>query len=278
MFISGDNLNLICDVSIYDRNYFNKYIKHNNIKHVIFIGENCDDLINYLINKTIIFFTKIEYIDYFNSLILPKLQKKFILVTHNGDLLSGQHNNLINNPLLIKWYGQNMNKICNKTEGIPIGLENKIWKRTCFDIIKKKSSNQKKKLLYLNFSLNTNPKRKKIMTDLLNKGFKKKKNLQWHEYISELSNYKFAISPEGNGIDCHRTWECLYLGVIPIVKKSIPMSFFCELPILVIDDFNIITHNYLNEIYDKNFNKKKFNLEKLNIDYWKKIFQNNINC
>ena len=24
--------------------------------------------------------------------------------------------------------------------------------------------------------------------------------------------------------------------------------------------------------------KKKFNLEKLNIDYWKKIFQNNINC
>ena len=56
------------------------------------------------------------------------------------------------------------------------------------------------------------------------------------------------------------------------------MSFFCELPILVIDDFNIITHNYLNEIYDKNFNKKKFNLEKLNIDYWKKIFQNNINC
>ena len=130
MFISGDNLNLICDVSIYDRNYFNKYIKHNNIKHVIFIGENCDDLINYLINKTIIFFTKIEYIDYFNSLILPKLQKKFILVTHNGDLLSGQHNNLINNPLLIKWYGQNMNKICNKTEGIPIGLEKDTEKDT----------------------------------------------------------------------------------------------------------------------------------------------------
>ena len=44
--------------------------------------------------------------------------------------------------------------------------------------------------------------------------------------MSELSSYKFALSPEGNGIDCHRTWECLYLGVIPIVKKSVALSFF----------------------------------------------------
>ncbi len=29
--------------------------------------------------------------------------------------------------------------------------------------------------------------------------------------------YSFWLSPRGNGIDCHRTWEALYLDVIPIV-------------------------------------------------------------
>ena len=42
----------------------------------------------------------------------------------------------------------------------------------------------------------------------------------------KLSYYKFAICPEGNGVDCHRIWECIYLGVVPIIIDSIQMSFF----------------------------------------------------
>ena len=64
--------------------------------------------------------------------------------------------------------------------------------------------------------------------------------------MKELASYKFAISPEGNGIDCHRTWECLYLGVIPIVKNSNPMSYFKELPILFVDDYSCINNDFLN--------------------------------
>jgi hypothetical protein len=29
-------------------------------------------------------------------------------------------------------------------------------------------------------------------------------------------NYSFVISPPGHGLDCHRTWEALALGCIPI--------------------------------------------------------------
>ncbi|CAF4378106.1 unnamed protein product, partial [Adineta steineri] len=29
--------------------------------------------------------------------------------------------------------------------------------------------------------------------------------------------YPFWLSPRGNGLDCHRTWEALYLDTIPIV-------------------------------------------------------------
>ena len=49
---------------------------------------------------------------------------------------AGKHKKILNHPLLIKWYGQNMNIISNKSEGIPIGLENKYWKRTNIEVIK----------------------------------------------------------------------------------------------------------------------------------------------
>ena len=40
-------------------------------------------------------------------------------------------------------------------------------------------------------------------------------------YYLNLKKSKFCICPEGNGPDCHRLWESLYLDVIPICKRSI---------------------------------------------------------
>ena len=41
-------------------------------------------------------------------------------------------------------------------------------------------------------------------------------------YYQQLSNSSvfFTLSPPGFGLDVHRTWEALYLGLIPIVWKS----------------------------------------------------------
>lgn len=279
MFVSGDNFNKISNVSIYNRCYFEKYINHNISKDtILFVNENNSNLINQIKNNKNIIFTKMEYLNYFIDYILPHLKEKFILVTHNGDHCSGNNDIILNNSLLIKWYGQNMNKISNKTYGIPIGLENKIWKRTNFKLIQNLANNPKTKLFYLNFSLNTNPKRKVIMKNLLNKGFIKNKHLPWDKYIEDLSHYKFALSPEGNGYDCHRTWECLYLGVIPIVMDKIPMSFFNELPILYVNNFDSISPEFLQEIYDKKFKNKSFNLEKLKISFWENEFLKYLSC
>jgi hypothetical protein len=33
-----------------------------------------------------------------------------------------------------------------------------------------------------------------------------------------MSDYQFVASPMGNGYDCHRTWEALALGCVPIVN------------------------------------------------------------
>ena len=271
-YISGDSItNQISTLHFFSIGYYKKYIQS-------FIPNN-----NLMLDTTIndkdtplIFITRVDSLDSFYNKIIPSLTNKFILITHYGDIKAGFHDKILNHPLLIKWYGQNMSIISDKTSGIPIGLENRYWKRTDISVIKKHSNNSKESLLYLNFSLKTNPQRGKIMKNLLQKGFHKNNKLPWEDYIKDLSTHKFCISPNGNGVDCHRTWEALYLGVIPIVEKSIEMSYFNDLRILFVDSYDDISIDYLNQIYN-DFQHKSFNMDKLSISYWERKIKEEFN-
>ena len=89
----------------------------------------------------------------------------------------------------------------------------------------------------------------------------------FESYLRELSKSFFNISPNGNGVDCHKTWESLYLRTIPIVTKSINIDFYKNLPILIIDDWSELDTNILTE---ENYNKiwSEFNPEFLNVNYF----------
>ena len=71
-------------------------------------------------------------------------------------------------------------------------------------------------------------------------------------YFRELPNYKFVISPEGNGIDCHRHYEALMAGCIPIVEdRDMVREKYKGCPILYTKDYSEITEAYLNEKYNE---------------------------
>lgn len=53
--------------------------------------------------------------------------------------------------------------------------------------------------------------------------------------------YAFSISPHGNGLDCHRTWEDLVLGCIVIVRASALDPVYEGLPVVVVRDWKEIT-------------------------------------
>ena len=55
----------------------------------------------------------------------------------------------------------------------------------------------------------------------------------WGEYYTR---YEFVLSPPGVGIDCHRTWEILFFGGIPIVESSSLDSLFDDLPVVIVKD------------------------------------------
>ena len=84
-----------------------------------------------------------------------------------------------------------------------------------------------------------------------------------------MGSSKFVISPEGNGLDCHRHYETWITGGIPIIEYNEKIiEKYKDLPILFTKDYSEINENYLNQKY-KEFENKYFNYEKLLLENYK---------
>jgi FkbM family methyltransferase len=109
--------------------------------------------------------------------------------------------------------------------------------------------------------------RKVIKNNLEKNGFQN----QWmssKEYFSTIGKYKFIISPEGNGIDCHRHYEAWLSGGIPIIEYNEKIAEkYNGLPILFTKDYSEINIDYLNKVY-QDFKNKTFDYSKLFLNYW----------
>jgi hypothetical protein len=230
------------------------------------------------LNEINIIYLHTMYRNQFFDVIRP-LDNKFIVITHNSDININSVSNVPKN--VIKWYSQNVNCVDNRLISLPIGLENSRWFpqfRKKEKIISKLDTKKIfKNLVYMNHNINTNKLRQIPYELLKNRSFvttqMRANGQDFDNYIDNVYNHKFVICPEGNGIDTHRTWETLYLKSIPIEKISINNSFYEDLPICFVDNWEDITEDFLNNEYERITNTK-FNLEKLNFGYWKNKIRN----
>lgn len=90
-------------------------------------------------------------------------------------------------------------------------------------------------------------------------------------YYSEIAAHKFALSPQGNGIDCYRTWEILYLGAIPIVMASEPMSKFSDLPILFTEDYSELSKEYLEQRWEE-MSSRSYEIDRMLKSWYMNLF------
>ena len=67
-----------------------------------------------------------------------------------------------------------------------------------------------------------------------------------------MVKYKWIISPHGNGLECHRTYEAIALGCIPVVKSSTLDIMYKDMPIIILNDWNEISLELLKKLYDSN--------------------------
>ena len=58
------------------------------------------------------------------------------------------------------------------------------------------------------------------------------------QYRQAVSESMFVLSPPGRGLDCHRTWEAIYLGAVPVVLEgTLAKSIVTGLPILTLESY-----------------------------------------
>jgi len=89
------------------------------------------------------------------------------------------------------------------------------------------------------------------------------------EMYEIFATYKFGLSPRGNGLDCHRTWEMLFFGMIPIVKTG-PLDYLYEnLPVLVLNEGDdLCKPNILENFYQQWEGQLPVDDEKLTMGYY----------
>jgi hypothetical protein len=234
----------------------------------------------------IIFLSKTDYndksdynfIDNFFKNYHPLIKNKYILVTHNSVAnITERFKKYLNNEKLFLWFAKNVAFQHPKLIPIPLGLENELWGKNYVKIlnnIKNLSPHvEKEYLLYMNFNIETNLKERKPAYDYFkNKEFCHSTNrMNTEQYLWDVRKAKFVVSPLGRGLDCHRTWEALYLGVIPIVKKSSLDPLYEGLPVLIVNDWSEVTREFLEEKYLEITNTT-YCAERLYINYWIDFF------
>jgi len=90
------------------------------------------------------------------------------------------------------------------------------------------------------------------------------------------SKYAFVISPHGNGLDCHRTWEALCLGCIPIVKTSPIDYLYDRLPVWIVGSWTEVNRENMDKTVQRmrqQHQTGEFQYERLTMAYWMKIIR-----
>jgi hypothetical protein len=293
-YIDGDKFESIADLSFGD--FFTEMRQLNYESLVNFFNGFSEDRI------PVIYINSGRVFDLFDILNQNKFDKQFILLSHNDDetfnlsslgdesYVLGKNNGKKSMvPIsMVKWFGQNINfKNNEKIISLPIGLERKFWSKSRYGIMGLKHQKIfeysqkkliKKNICYLNFDIGTNSDKRNWIGPFF-------KDYGWcnvnliglngnlDTYFSECLESHSVLCPVGNGIDCHRNWEMLYLGVLPIVEYSeFSSEIYGDLPVLIIDDFRNLTEKIiLDKINENNIN---YNFQKLSFTYWEKLIKN----
>jgi hypothetical protein len=199
------------------------------------------------------------------------IDKPFNLILHNSDTHFKKENlKLLDDvPNLKKIFTQNCEVDHPLVIPIPIGLAVSKWDYGDLKIFTSVMNQDipKNKLVYFNFSIETNEKeRGECYQKLMNKGLKWSERIDYYSYLKYLKGHKFAISPPGNGVDCYRIWECLYFKIVPICKKSFLTDYFSKMfPIIVLEDWDDLEIESLN--YD-DYSWENYHM--LDFDYWER--------
>jgi hypothetical protein len=228
--------------------------------------------------------------------ILPNIKTRFILVSGDSDtpipdgaLNEQEFKTLIDNKYLIVWFSQNLVRSPNTTpklQYLPIGLdyhtmsERDMWwgprtsplmqERILLSAADKAPPLlSRKPIAYttFHFVLERGGRRQayeQIPRELV---YYEPDRIKRIESWKRQTEYAFVVSPPGEGLDCHRTWEAICLGCIPIMISTPLDDMFDGLPVLIVKSWTDVTRELLDKTI-QDYSTREFHREKLTLKYW----------
>ena len=207
---------------------------------------------------------------------LPRIKARFALVTGDEDwaIPSGfaRSQELLSDPRVLCWFTQNFDgTVANdKLFPLPIGLDfhtisnTRKWghwpatpaaQEAELEALRQAAPPNQARVLRAHADFHFNKHKHQVWGDdrsAVQSALQSNADVQFQserlrriELWREKTRYAFVVSPHGNGLDCHRTWESLVLGNIVIVKRSSLDPLYNCLPVVIVDDWREIDGNHL---------------------------------
>jgi hypothetical protein len=178
---------------------------------------------------------------------------EIVLVTHNSDLsIDEKLAGYLDSISIRAWFASNLEFDDPRLRAIPVGIANPHWPHGDQQTVGRvqETASRKSRLFDVSFSLTSNVDERSYCVEQT--GLRPTAPKPYEAYLHDLSQAYFCISPRGNGIDCHRTWESLYLRTIPIVTRSILTDQHADLPMIVLDDWSQFAEiDFSPDLYDR---------------------------
>jgi len=165
-----------------------------------------------------------------------------------------------------------------KVSFIPIGLANSHWDHGNIQYFLNIKEIIKTKEILCSFKVHTNPTlRTKCLQYVEEIGIENRHFENQQDYLNELASSKFCISPEGNGIDCHRFWECIWLKTIPIVIRNPLVEKISKMgiPCIILDDWSELKTYKFDYLYF-DYIKCDYYFDKITFKYYSECIRNKI--
>ena len=208
---------------------------------------------------------------------VPKIEGLMTVVSSNGDPNFTPDKLVFIPPNVSHLWVQNCDVRDPRVHPLPIGLENARFHTNGivrdFHNLRKKNSPKINRILW-GFAEVTNPVVRGAAREALERCSLADRlhPVNSRLYRKTAQRYRFIASPPGNGIDCHRTWEALYLRSVPIVLRSAATESFASLglPLWLVDSYEElvgVTEEQLEQRYAELV--PGFECPALWMDYWR---------
>lgn len=197
---------------------------------------------------------------------LNNFRHPFILISHNSDTnIDESYHDVANHPKIFHWFTQNLNTDHPKLSLIPIGVANTQWPHGRRDLFMPDYFTEPKAAdLYFQFGPSNIAERQRCY-NAVSRFYPFQPQLESAVYLKTLAKYKFCVSPEGNGVDCHRIWEALLCNCIPIIKDSVFARHISALyPVIVVPDWLTISPEFVSRL-----ERRPIARDRLEFDFYK---------